>query len=280
MFGYIGANKAELKMCEYDTYKAIYCSLCRTLGKEYGLSSRFILSYDFTFLALVLLGIGEKSCEYQAKRCAFHPLKKCDCLKGEYEVLSYCAAGALTMVKYKIKDNLQDEGFFSKIKGYVEYALLRGAFKKAKKRYPDIENKVSEMMKAQKAVEDEKCQSFDKAADPTANLLSFIFSYNQSDESTKRILERIGYCVGKWIYLCDALDDYNDDLKSGNYNPIISKGCACEDVKPLLYMCSQEIASCFELLNFNRYKSILENIIYLGMNEKVKSLTNKEEDSK
>ena len=54
MFGYIIAEKSELRIKEYDMYKAVYCSLCKTLGKKYGVISRFTLSYDFTFLGLLL----------------------------------------------------------------------------------------------------------------------------------------------------------------------------------------------------------------------------------
>ena len=52
MLGYVTIAKGELKIKEYDTYKAIYCSLCKQLGKDYGIFAKFILSYDFVFLAI------------------------------------------------------------------------------------------------------------------------------------------------------------------------------------------------------------------------------------
>ena len=55
MFGYVKAYKPELKVRDYEQYKAVYCSLCKTLGREYGLFARLTLSYDFTFAALLRL---------------------------------------------------------------------------------------------------------------------------------------------------------------------------------------------------------------------------------
>ena len=62
MFGYVKAYKPELKIAEYDTYKAVYCSLCRQLGKDYGIFAKFILSFDFVFLAMLKLGLQDECC--------------------------------------------------------------------------------------------------------------------------------------------------------------------------------------------------------------------------
>ena len=50
MFGYVKPDKSELRIKEYETYKAVYCALCKELGKRYGLMSRLTLNYDYTFL--------------------------------------------------------------------------------------------------------------------------------------------------------------------------------------------------------------------------------------
>ena len=60
MFGYIRPKIPELKVREYDQYKGIYCSLCKRMGKEYGIASRFALSYDSTFLVLMMLGLEDE----------------------------------------------------------------------------------------------------------------------------------------------------------------------------------------------------------------------------
>ena len=111
-------------------------------------------------------------------------------------------------------------------------------------------------------------------AEPTAIFLEKIFSYN-CDEPTKRIMGRIGYCAGKTVYLLDALDDLPDDIRLKGYNPIAVKFGLYDDkneehdakqqAKYLINVCITELAASFELLNINRYKSILGNVIYLGL---------------
>ena len=59
MFGYVTAYKPELKIKDYEAYKGVYCTLCKEMGKEYGLLSRFLLSYDGAFYVLTY-GLSNK----------------------------------------------------------------------------------------------------------------------------------------------------------------------------------------------------------------------------
>lgn len=115
MFGYVRANKPEMKIKDYEQYKAVYCSLCRELGRSYGLVSRMTLSYDFTFLALVRLALSDESVNFEKKRCAFNPLKKCGYCSNNRETLRYTASASVIMTYYKLLDNLHDAGFFKKL---------------------------------------------------------------------------------------------------------------------------------------------------------------------
>ncbi len=55
MFGYIVMNKPEIKMKDFDMYRTFYCGLCRELREKYGISGQITLSYDMTFVILLLL---------------------------------------------------------------------------------------------------------------------------------------------------------------------------------------------------------------------------------
>ena len=57
MFCYFRHYKPHMRVCEYESYKSVYCALCKQIGKEYGFLSRFTLNYDFTFLALLGLAV-------------------------------------------------------------------------------------------------------------------------------------------------------------------------------------------------------------------------------
>ena len=79
MFGYVKMWKPELKMAEYEQYQGVYCSLCKQLGRRYGLPARMTLSYDFTLLALLGMALTPDCPGFEKSRCSFHPGKSvCD----------------------------------------------------------------------------------------------------------------------------------------------------------------------------------------------------------
>ena len=78
MFGYVRVYKEELRVREYETYRGVYCTLCRALGKRYGVFARLILSYDMTFFAIVRLSADGVVPSFRPGRCPFNPTKKCN----------------------------------------------------------------------------------------------------------------------------------------------------------------------------------------------------------
>lgn len=279
LFGYVRVCKPELKVKEYEMYKAVYCSLCKHLGKKYGILSRLTLSYDFTFLALINMSLKDECEEFYKGRCAFNPIKKCNYCKSVAS-LDMPAAAAMIMLYYKLLDNIDDEKGIKK----VLYLALRGiyskAHKKAAKEYPDIENIFLDYIKEQKLLEAENCESADRAADPTAKALSKVFEFCSDDETEKRILSRMGYCIGRYIYLLDAACDLEEDVEKGNYNPLKTyaedKDYKKNVIVPQLYIAASETAKAFELLDVKKMKNILDNIIYLGLEETFKKELNYE----
>ena len=268
MFGYVKACKPELKIKEYETYKAVYCSLCKKLGKSYGLLSRFTLSYDFTFLALLNMSLKDGCDGFERKRCAFNPLKKCNYCKN-LDAIDMPAAAAMVMLYYKILDNIVDERGFKKFKYWCIKPLFSRAHKKAAKKYPQIEESVAEYIASQSALEKANCTSIDEAADPTAKVMEKILTLCSDDEMQKRVLQRMGYCLGRYIYLLDAAVDLPEDTKKGGYNVLknVDESEIKQRIKQQLYFCTNEAARAFELLDIKKYKTILGNIIYLGLEE-------------
>ncbi len=270
MFGYIRAAKPELRVKEFEMYKAVYCSLCRNLGKSYGVISRFTLSYDFTFLALLNMALTEGCDGIERKRCAFNPLKKCNYCKNT-ESLKMPSAVAMIMLYYKIKDNLQDEKGFRKLGAACLMPVFYSAHKKAAREYPMLEKSVKDYIAEQNALENAGCTELDKAADPSARVLSEILRCCSEDAIQQRVLERLGYCIGRYIYILDAACDLEKDIKHNSYNVLkFGDENVTERVKPQLYFCINEAAKAFELLDIKKYKSILGNIIYLGLEETFK----------
>lgn len=278
MFGYVRAYKPEMKFSEFDTYKAVYCSLCKTLGKEYGALAQYSLSYDFTFLLMLLLSLEDECCGYTKMRCPYNPLKKCMKLKKESSSLSFTAASLVISAYYKIEDNIADSGFFKRLAYRFMRVFYRRHYKKAAENFSEIDVICKNMMLSQAKVEGEKIGNIDLAAEPTAIFLQELFKLKSNNEITSRILGRIGYCAGKMIYLLDAMDDLEDDKKTGGYNPILIKYGDFDvlqmrnETANTINVCLTELASCYELLDIKRYKTILSNIIYLGMPKVIENI--------
>lgn len=277
MFGYVKVCKAELRVREYEEYKAVYCTLCRVLGEEYGLAARGLLSYDACFYILLrdCAESGEAP-EYKAGRCRFNPLKKCNYQTNCGE--SYRAAAALTVLMsyQKVRDNVADGEGIKRISAHMIRPYLRGKYKKAKARYPQFAEAVEQAMATQAALEKAGCDSTDRAADPSAKALSEIFGAGVGSETQKRVIERVAYCVGRFVYLLDAYDDLEGDLKNGSYNPFIRKydirdaeelrtPTLQENILRSLYMTANEAAASFHLLTGEVHRGILENILQDGL---------------
>ena len=279
MFGYIRIAKPELKVKEYEMYKAIYCSLCKNLGHSYGFLSRLTLSYDFTFLALLNMSLSDECVGVERKRCAFNPLKKCNYCKGA-DFLEMPSAAAMIMLYYKIADNIADEKGFKKLGYMILRPFFGSARKKAVRRFPMLESIVSEYINTQALLEKDDCRDMDKAADPTAKALGEIFTLCSDDGVQKRVLYRLGYCMGRYIYLLDAACDLKDDIKKGSYNVLKngSEGDTSKYIKDRvetqLYFCINEACKAFELLDIKKFKTILGNIIYLGLEDTFKKELN------
>ncbi len=270
MFGYVRIYKPEMKIKEYDTYKAIYCSLCKQLGKKYGILSRLTLSYDFTFLALIDMALRDECAQFISGRCTFNPLKKCNYCKENACFDMPCAA-AMIMLYYKVLDNIADEKGIKKLFFYLCKLLFVMPYKKAAKLFPNIDYIVKEYIQKQSELEKEDNQVLDLAAEPTADAMSKILSLCSNDAAQKRILERIGYCLGRYIYILDAACDYEQDLKSGSYNCLkFEESYDLKEISSKLYFCINEATLAFELLDIKKFKPVLVNILYIGLEETFK----------
>lgn len=274
LFGYIRASKGDLKVKEYEFYKAVYCSLCKTMGREYSPLSRFTLSYDFTFLALLNIALKDGCDAVERKHCVFNPLKKCIFCKNDDDIM-LPAAMAVMLNYYKVLDNINDEKGLKKLGFVIAKPFFKAPYKKAARKYPQIDEILSEYITSQTIVEKSPNCDLDMAADPTAKMLSALFMELTNDKAQKRVLDRLGYCIGRYIYLIDAYCDLNDDIKHKSFNPLKQRENPKELITQQLYFSVNEACKAFELLEIKKYKNILGNILYLGLEETFLKETNR-----
>lgn len=276
MFGYIKPYKPELRIKEYEMYRAFYCSMCKELGKNYGIFARFTLNYEFVFLALLKSSLNDNKCEAVQKRCTFNPAKKCNFCKTPGEEFEFSAAAAMMLLYYKLLDNLRDEKGIKKIKYLPLKPMFKANYKKAKEKYPQIDKIFSTYDAEQQAVEKSESINIDAAAEPTAIMLGALFKMCSNNVSQQRVLERLGYCIGRYIYILDAAADFKKDTVSGAYNPFKNTENIRENAERQLYFSINEAVNAFELLTVYKFKNILGNIVGLGLENTFTTIFNKE----
>ena len=282
MFGYVTIYKDELLVREFNEYKSVYCGLCRTLGTEYSKLSRFILSYDCTFYALLLLSLNGECPGYEKKMCRCNPLKKGTYIKNGEDALSKASALSVVSVYFKIVDNISDSKGIKKLAYKFLKPIAKKWANKAKEKYPYIYNAVETMSKEQFIVESMDNVQLDMSADPTAKMLRTVLSYEEQDKSRKLILETMGYNLGRWIYLMDAADDLEEDREKNNYNPFLLMDYNGEKnfknyISQILNQSLAQAYNAFELLDITLYKGIIDNILLKGLAQKQRTVLFSEE---
>lgn len=282
MFGYVRVNKPELKVKEYELYRSTYCGLCRSMGKCTGQCSRMTLSYDFAFLALVRTALLSEEISFDKKRCIAHPLQKRTYMKNN-PTLEYCSGAAALLNYHKIKDDLSDEKGAKKWRARLLLPFVAYSRKKALKRgLSELDKKIAERLSELDATEKKGESSVNRPATVFGELLGDIVSY-RLDSSRARVGYSLGLAVGKWIYIADALDDWEEDGKRGRYNPFISLYSkdrpSDDDIEGIKTALKNELYSAeaaFDLIEFENeeIKNILANILYLGLPNKIETIAN------
>ena len=261
MFGYVLVNKPELKIKEFDTYKSYYCGLCHKLKERHGNLGRMTLNFDMTFLVMLLADLFEAKDQEKCSRCLVHPVKK-HCSKTN-EITEYCADMCILLTYFKCLDDWNDE---KKITKKLLASRLKGKCRKVQSEYPNKVKFVEEKLKELAQIESAQLTGVDDAARTFGELMAEIFIYK--DGHWKNDLYNVGFYLGKFIYLLDAYEDIEKDIKEGSYNPfkdIYKNDDFEEQVLDLLMMMISQCTDAFERLPLVENVEILRNILYSGV---------------
>lgn len=277
MFGYVRPLAPELKVKEFERFRACYCGLCHELGREYGLAGRSILNYDFVFLSMLLWG-GRGDCGYCFRRClpGFFR-KKCVCASAD--ALSTAAGQSVILAYWKAADNFEDSRGLKRLAAGAVMLFLRRAARKAAAVHPDFDRSVRERLTALQVLEREGCVSLDRPADQFAGLLAS--ASEEAEESSRRPLSQLLYHVGRVIYIADAYADLKEDLEAERYNPVAARfGLTVPDVpedvkgavRQTLLSSVDLMCAAFELLPENYWTPVTRNIVFLGIPDMIENV--------
>ena len=271
MFGYVRINKMDLTFREYEHYKAYYCGLCKYLKRNHTELSRMTINYDITFLIVLLSSIYQPSAQVFHEKCIVDPVKKKKHIINE--ITEYAASMNILLAYYKLEDDVNDEG---DIKSRLVRRAYRKSFKTAYDKYPQKADFIKTCLGELRSLEEDQSTSIDQTSNCFARLLEEIFDYK--DDEYRDRLRKIGFNIGKYIYIMDAYEDLDQDLEKGRYNPFSSYKDDREGLKvrvdKLIGMTLARLEEAILDLDIKVNKSIIDNIIYSGVYLRYKGLIN------
>lgn len=267
MFGYITIDKMELKMKDYYRYQAYYCGLCRTLKERHGRFGQMTLTYDMTFLIIVLTSLYEQEEKSEQHRCLAHPTAKHWMLSNEFS--QYAADLNIALAYHNFIDDWSDE---KKLSGLAGATYLKRSYQKIAKNYPRQCKVIEEELRKLSECEQSNEENLDVVSQCFGRLMGELFVYKE--DIWQENLRQLGQYLGQFIYLLDAYDDLEEDKKKGNYNPLMKMSEqedyeeTCDDI---LQMLMAECARAYERLPIVKNTDILHNILYNGVWMKYKT---------
>ena len=211
MFGYLKPDKPYLYLKDETLYNALYCGICKSIKQTSGNASRFALSYDVAFLSALTHNVCGVDVDIKRKRCVAHPIKSRPIASVD-EISKKLASLNIILAHYKLRDDVLDEH-----KGSFKSAFISKGYKRAKKLQPEMDKIVCDGYKNLLSLEQKGEKSVDIVSDSFATMMAKISNVLFGEFSTEYTYNLV-YALGKWVYLIDALDDYDKDIKNKSYN--------------------------------------------------------------
>ena len=193
------------------------------------------------------------------------------------EALAYTSYVSAILMYHKISDTITDDKGMKKLGAYTLMPYAGGTKKRVAKNVYEIAVIADTAMKKLSALEAENCDIPDSPADVFGDMMGQLLAYGL-EQKNARIAYEIGLHTGRWVYLTDAIFDYENDWKKGNYNPFLFAFSDLEQIKRfkettlkgIMAMEADSIMRAVNLIDFHgraTLRSCIENIIYDGMED-------------
>lgn len=260
MFGYVVADQANLKPEELERYRSAYCGLCRSIGRRHGQAARLVLTYDMTFLSLLLDSLYEPEETAGSGRCVSHPVKPRPWRSTAFT--DYAADLNVALAYYNCLDDWQDDRDLPKL---AAAKALEGQYREISRQWPKQCAAIEDGLIRLSQLERAKSPNLDGASRCFGDLMAALFTVRE-DHWTP-VLQAVGRNLGQFIYLMDAVLDREADDRKGRYNPISAFEAAYGpvDAPQALTMLIGDCTLAFEQLPLEQDLGLLRNILYSGV---------------
>lgn len=283
MFGYVVPDKMNMFMKDYYGYRAFYCGLCKSIGKRCSQLMRINTTYDMTFLNILAHAVTDVEIEMKMGKCVLNMVQKKLIAQNDKLTEKIVDIGTI-LAHYKCVDDILDDKSLSK--RFIDKAVIKRHYKKARKNYPELDKYISDKYLELAEAEKAKCSSIDRISHHFGEIMVRIGQTVFEDKYTPK-LSNLLYNLGKWVYLADAIDDIDEDFKKKKYNVFLidyeykDKATFLEEKKDTLEFvmmsCYNTICNDFDKIEVKKYEGILTNILWYGMLNSTKELLRRTE---
>jgi len=272
VFGFVTAGWKELSREQQDRYNAVYCGICRELGRRCSRMSRLCLSYDMVFLALLELSLYEPEETEGTAFCAVHPFGRRRWTSSE--CICYAADMNAALACLKAQDDVRDD---HKLTARWMNGILEPKLPEIRTRWPRQCDAMESCLQRLDALERAGSPDPDAAAGCFGELMAELMV--MEEDCWSQHLRHLGSCLGRFIYLADAMLDYDADRKKGSYNPFLAAGIEKDPAlwEQILVLTMAGCTEAYEKLPLVRDKALLDNILYSGVWLRWRGYRNKEE---
>ena len=227
MFGYLRPFESELLVREQESYRALYCGLCRTMRKKVSFAASLSLNYDFVFLAILRAELQKEGFHYCKKRCPVHPFQARACTSLDSETLEDTALVHLALTYEKVRDDLRDPDVTLIKRAFLFCYSLPLSFRvrrleQKNAHFAEILTFASSACNELLNLEKQGCDDIDALAYACAEGIANACCVGLDGEA-HRLMYSASSVAGRLVYLLDALDDLKEDEARGCFNPYLQK---------------------------------------------------------
>ncbi|MBI3654255.1 MAG: hypothetical protein HY231_24775 [Acidobacteria bacterium] len=233
MFGLMKARSCSQPAEQQRQRRLHYCGTCKTLGRLYGQKTRALLNHDTVFLAEVLSAIAADSTpatEWAKAYQSFNCLALPEASHALPLPLQLAATATVVLTEFKIADHLVDsqrriwkgaQRWFSK-SFQAAYRQLQAWQFPLDDLQQALQSQQSREQQARHSTASTEAILADLAA-PTAIATALFCQHGArliGQSSHAATLYTLGYNFGALAYRLDALEDFAQDRRQGNFNAL------------------------------------------------------------
>lgn len=279
MHGRLRPYLPELTIRDYNTYIRYLRGVRRQLYKDYGFYACHLLRYNGVLFAILSDSLAGRipTCDRQRVPGTLCWRKTMSQTQG-----IRLAAQVEVLMGWH---NLQDRSYselrpFKRVMRAVDRLLLRRAYQQAVKENPAFERLFWQEREQAKVQMDLSAKNYALAAEPMSNIFGALYSSLATDDPNQRKSMRyIGSSIGRIFYLLDKAERFETDRRKGRYNVFVvneltGQAAAVENARRQALAAANDLMRVYSMLDVKLNRSLLDNIMLLGLHHAVDPLEN------